>query len=757
MDQEIKGGVGHQPSAGGGRADECAPIPVYESDALTISLVDDSTATVLAEGYEDWSFGVVTEGRPGDLSATFATPEALTTHPTIAKRLEGKLAQRASHVSLKSLAKALSIAGLESDRFRIYPGFLCADEPSGISLWLRWSESLDLALLIARNGWPLGMIPVGVRRGKRTHYLQVTTTKVLAIPELAELCAGKIRDTGSNSISLHELVAVIGDGVSYRSFESSHREHHRDGNGGDNRLANLLHIFCDNHNALHAVMDTDRKSFLAEASKVGDLALLPEDLARSIEEDHERLKGPRDEYAPEAVRLLDLSQSFDGDRMVVSCAFLESRPELNPKTGEPKKNAHGREVVGHVVAIRTVTSDGLSFKDDDEIPTELTPARPLVLPAPSGEFRWSNAGLDAFAAGEEPVPDLADRLASVVGQHVAFAKPVHAQIVVAYIAMTYLFTLARRAPFLALHSIAPDSGKTTLMEVLNRLAFNAVLSSKTKRASIVRLADASRCTLLLDEQENLARGSEDDLIEVLNSRHNSDAVYLLVDKEQKVQQFRLFGPTVIANLSGLTRTLRSRSIVIEMRPMPAGDPRSLNKVGVRYVRWQWLRDQLLLWAGRNWMDVRNAFFHDPSLAVGSNRHADLWRLLLAVAKYLGGEEMFDALREEAESTIMPQGLDDETEAIVVALTRAIEDQGEEATEVPLQHVCNLAVEHLEGAPPAPGRRGNHAMNKRIKAFCKALDLDVRLSSRFNKANAVQLPDPGGALRMLRERFPSVGS
>ncbi len=754
---EVKDGVGHQPTAGGDGADQWASIPVYESDALTITLDGESTATVVAEGYEEWSFEIVTEGRPGDLSTTLAAPEVFTNHPTIAKRLEGKLTRWASLVSLRSLAKALSIAGLESDRFWIHTGFLCADEPSGISLWLRWSESLDLTLLVARNGWPLGMIPVGVMRGKRTHYLQVTTTKVLAIPELAELCAGKLPDSASYSTALHKLVAVVGDGVSYRVFEASHEEHHRNGSGGDNRLDNLTHIFSRNHDALHAVMEPDRDAFLARARNVGDLALLPDDLARAVAEDHKRLKGPRDDYAPESVRLVDLSQSFDEERMIVSTAFLESRPEIDPKTGDPKKDARGRKIVNQVAVTRTVTSDGISVYDDEELPPELTPARMIDWPDPVGEYRWSNAGLDAFAAGEDPVPDLADRIASVVGQYVAFEKPVHAQIVVAYVAMTYVFALARRVPFLALHSIAPDSGKTTLMEILSRLAFNAILTSKSRRASIIRTADALRCTILLDEQENLAGGSEDDIIEVLNSRHSSESFYPLVEKGQKVRYFRLFGPTVIANLSGLTRTLRSRSIVIEMRPMPPGDPRALNKVGMKFEKWQWLRGQLLLWAGRNWMDIRNAFLHDPSLAVGANRHADLWRLLLAVAKHLGGEEMFEALREEAEATIGPQGLDDETEAIVVGLTRAIEDRGGEATEIPLQHVCNLAVEHLEGAPPAPGRRGNHAMNKRIKAFCKALGLDVRLSSRFNKANAVQLPDPGAALRMLRERFPSVGS
>ncbi|MNU02092.1 hypothetical protein D3C72_2456970 [compost metagenome] len=77
------------------------------------------------------------------------------------------------------------------------------------------------------------------------------------------------------------------------------------------------------------------------------------------------------------------------------------------------------------------------------------------------------------------------------------------------------------------------------------------------------------------------------------------------------------------------------------------------------------------------------------------------------------------------------------------------------TEIPLQHVCNLAVEHLEGGLPGPGKRGNGAFNKRIKGFCEKQGLEVRLSSRYNKSNAIQVPDPEAALLQLLERFPSV--
>ena len=751
------------PAVGENGAEAGASVPVYMSDALTITLEDDDIAAVVAEGYETedgesrWPFGVVSEGRTGDLSSTFAETDEMMTHPAIAERLAGKLTSGTTRVSLKSLEQALRLAEMESARFKVVTGFLCADRISGVSLWLRWAEGLNLVLDVARNGLLVESIPVGVRKGKRTHYLQITSTKATKCSVLAPLLEGRLREGGSNSSPLHEIVAIVGDGVSYTRGGRRHVAHHNNNNGGDNRLENLTHIFEDKHNHLHSITDRSLRPYLERAAKSGDyLANLPHDFAREIANDHKRLQGVRDDYFPEGTELIDLSQSFDDVRMVASSAFLEIVPEIDPKTRNPKKDENGRTIYQQNVVTRTVTSDGNSVTSGEDLPPGLSPARPFSLDVGIGEVRWSSAGMDAFARGEQPIPDLAEQLLALVDRYVSFAKPAHLYVVVAYIAMTYVFTLARRVPFLAVHSIAPDSGKTTLLEVMNRLVFNSVSAAQTSRAAIVRMADAARCTLILDEQEKLASDSANDgIIEVLNSRHIKGALYRIVGRDQPIQSFDLFGPTITANLKGLTPTLLSRSIVIEMQPMPTGDPRSRNKVGVNFEKWQWLRDQLYLWAGRHWKDVKVAYEHDPSLTAGSNRQADLWRLMFAVAKHLGGDEMLNILREEVATTMRPQTLDDETVAIIVGLQRAIEDCGPDATEIPVQHVCNLAVEHLEGAPPVPGRKGNHAMNKRIKAFCLSLELEVRLSSRFNKANAIRLSDPKSTLQMLRERFPAL--
>lgn len=374
-----------------------------------------------------------------------------------------------------------------------------------------------------------------------------------------------------------------------------------------------------------------------------------------------------------------------------------------------------------------------------------------------GEPRFSGKGIEAFVRGDAPPSDLAIRVTRAIDRRVAFQKPVHLLMVVAYVALSYVFPLARRCPFLAPLSELPGSGKTSVHETVERLAFNAHRMSVSSLAVTVRLASQARCTLLLDEAEKLASHEQGgDLIEVLNARADAGAVFRNLGHNGQPRSFELFGPAVISNLGGLSPTLRSRSLVIEMQPIPNAGTR--HQGHLEDEDWVALRDGLLLWAGQNWRAIKESYDRDPAMNVGGNRHADLWRLPLAVAKHFGGTEMFEALYQEALETAASPGTDDLQDAMAIAIANTIAEQkavahrtGSKfgAFEVALQNLYDRAAAALEED------RRKALSSKQVAKFARSFKLETPRSSKFNGATAVAFATPQTTVALLHARFPHL--
>ena len=475
-------------------------------------------------------------------------------------------------------------------------------------------------------------------------------------------------------------------------------------------------------------------------------------MPEQIEEDETHLEIP---YNPVSNSIKDLSLTFDGDEMIVSTTFPFALPAVDDK-GEPKVDAFGLKRYVTRWARYTATSAGELFGPGDELPERLVPYKPFALEGLiAGQTRFSSEGLSAFGNSEPPPDDLADQLKAAIGRRVAFQRPVHLPMVLVYVVLTYLFPLVRRVPFLAIVSRVPASGKTTLLELLEGLVFNGHRMGASSLAVIVRLASLARCTLLMDEQEKLALPEQaGDLIEVLNSRADAGSNYRNLGPEGQPRSFELFGPTVISNLGGLPPTIRSRSLVIEMAP--STDAASLRPQAAD-ENLQAIRDGLLRWTRDNWQAVSDSL-GDEAMNVGTNRHADLWRLPLAVAWHLGGQEMYEALYEEAAATATTAGKDEIQDAMAVAIANTIAEQvgvarrtGNKfgAFDVALKYLVGKAHEALEED------QHHHVHSKRMKAFAEAMGLRVDRSGKHKGSNAVFVAHPAATIARIGTLFPHL--
>lgn len=242
-------------------------------------------------------------------------------------------------------------------------------------------------------------------------------------------------------------------------------------------------------------------------------------------------------------------------------------------------------------------------------------------------------------------PSLADALQEVeafVGRFVSFQSDLQLAAVVLWIAHVCAIDGAHAAAYLRITSAVEESGKTTLLEVLELLlgdrAINAVSISP---AAVFRTRDRiGPVALLLDEIDQTLRDRKDDgardLLALVNAGYRrSAAVIRTVGPNHETRRFAAFGPAAIAGLGSLHPTTESRCIPIVL-------DRKIRGEGERWIPFLvageagGIREQLDQWASEPAVGrLRQARPAIPSEL--RDRHAEVWWSLLAIADEAGGD------------------------------------------------------------------------------------------------------------------------
>jgi putative DNA primase/helicase len=171
--------------------------------------------------------------------------------------------------------------------------------------------------------------------------------------------------------------------------------------------------------------------------------------------------------------------------------------------------------------------------------------------------------------------------------------------------------------------------------VVQSLAPRPLSTSNTSAAAIFRTIEAAQPTLLIDEADTFLTHS-DEIRGVLNSGHRRSGAFVLrlVGDNHEPRQFSTWAAVAIALIGKLPDTLQDRSILVRMR-------RRLSSESIAQFRADRTDDLKILarkaarWANENLETLRAM---DPALPMTiTNRDADNWRPLLAIADGVGGE------------------------------------------------------------------------------------------------------------------------
>jgi hypothetical protein len=291
--------------------------------------------------------------------------------------------------------------------------------------------------------------------------------------------------------------------------------------------------------------------------------------------------------------------------------------QLHAMLGSPNSN---EAEAARAKLIKLLTKHGLTWNDLAAIIAAVSPATSTPPPDP----RDANVS-DPYDQPNAPTP--ADTVHAMLHDYVALGEHEYVAVTL-WIIHSHIFAQFMVTPRLLLISPAPDCGKTTLLDVIGRLAARCKKSDNITAAVIYHHVHTMRSTLLIDEADNLDLSAKAALRAVLNSGHRrGGSIDRLVRGHP--QAFSVFGPVALGSLELLTQPLMRRSIIIRLarhdgsRPLRQFDADDCGDLDLVYghIR-SWLR--------------RTTISRQPEMPAGMHgRQADNWRPLIAIADACG--------------------------------------------------------------------------------------------------------------------------
>ncbi len=266
--------------------------------------------------------------------------------------------------------------------------------------------------------------------------------------------------------------------------------------------------------------------------------------------------------------------------------------------------------------------------------------------------------------------------------YVYFKTPQIYDFISVYIIAKYFYQLFPAFPLLIFFG-PKQSGKSLNLQLMEHLAFNALLVTDPTPAVIYRAIEELGPTLLLDEIESLASRREyaGSFMSILRSSYKRIDVPRMEEKKDGgyiLRFFQAFGPKVIATIQGIEDVLANRSIIINLVRRNPEDTHLYkdSDPALEKDKWRYLRNQLYLLIMTRWQELNDLI--DPTMEETKkklfNRELELWTPFLSVANWIDQSRndqdrtLFTALLNMAlEKSEQRKSQDNETNHTVMVL------------------------------------------------------------------------------------------
>jgi len=215
----------------------------------------------------------------------------------------------------------------------------------------------------------------------------------------------------------------------------------------------------------------------------------------------------------------------------------------------------------------------------------------------------------------------------------------HAEVgVTLWIGATHAQPAWEHATRLAIKSPVKRCGKSRLLDLIEALAHDALMTVNISPAALVRSIGEDPPTLLLDEADTVfgtkrQADNNEDLRGLLNAGHQRGRPYVRWDMAaRQLEECKTFAMPAMAAIGSLPDTIEDRAVIVAMRRRAPGEQVSrLRRRDLDPLRG--LQERLHAWLSTNHQKLEDS---DPEMPV-EDRAADTWAPLVTVADLAGGD------------------------------------------------------------------------------------------------------------------------
>lgn len=312
-------------------------------------------------------------------------------------------------------------------------------------------------------------------------------------------------------------------------------------------------------------------------------------------------------------------------------AHLDS-PETDPEADTIKRLAALPDLAYFKVQKASAEALGITIGNLDKLRN--TERKRQAAEAGSAES-GSNVLFDEVEPWPQPVngATLLDDLSATVRRFVVCERHT-ADAAALWLAFTWCIDAVTVAPIANITAPLPNCGKSTMLDLFERLTFRPLKADNISPAALFRSIEKWRPSLLIDEVDAFLKDNED-ARGILNSGHKRNGYVLrVVGDDFEPRRFSTWGAKALCGIGSIAATLQSRSIRLELRrKLPGETVENLRHVEDTTI--ERLQRQLARFAEDAHATIRTA---RPAPVPGlSNRAQDNWEPLLAIADAAGGE------------------------------------------------------------------------------------------------------------------------
>ena len=222
--------------------------------------------------------------------------------------------------------------------------------------------------------------------------------------------------------------------------------------------------------------------------------------------------------------------------------------------------------------------------------------KPLYFPNKL-DNRWSPDSIKHFLNGSCPVVTMKDTFETVkaeIKEYIDLPDDRMYDFMACWIIGTYFHPMFNSFPYVYLNAMK-RSGKTKLLTLAYCMAFNAKFTLSLTPATLFRLVQGNRCTIVMDEEEKL---NDKDKIEYRSLLLGGYKKGMKVPRAQEgkkksfeVNEYEVYSPKIMANISGIEDVLEDRCItLILLRTLSVG--LANREIDINDEKWQMVRDKL---------------------------------------------------------------------------------------------------------------------------------------------------------------------